>query len=183
MHEDEPRISAQKRVFTAIIIVLVCLTVLAVILIRDTSNRYGSRSRNSSSPSLSVASPLQSGESAKHNFIPGKNFVTDSTSGSDNTVVAVSREKSVVNHVQHREEADENEHHHQQEELNYRAAKRVFGYMTVLEVSQKYGLDSDSLKRYLNIPLSVSDTETFGRLRKKYGFRMGDVEHFIDKSS
>lgn len=54
------------------------------------------------------------------------------------------------------------------------------GYMTLAEVSAKYKIPAEFIKTSLRIPNSVSDNQTFGRLRKQYPFTMHDVEKIID---
>lgn len=69
------------------------------------------------------------------------------------------------------------------DELHHRTGDaRVLGSMTLREVIERYQLSSDSLKAYLNIPLTTPDGEKLGRLRRQYGFHMSDVERFIERS-
>ncbi len=58
---------------------------------------------------------------------------------------------------------------------------KIYGYMSLGQVAQMYQVSSDSLKAFLGIPLRTSDNETFGRLRRKYGFHMSDVERYIER--
>ena len=55
----------------------------------------------------------------------------------------------------------------------------VRGYMTLIEVADKCNISIECLKKHLNIPQSASNEEKLGWLRKKYGFRMSDVERII----
>ena len=55
----------------------------------------------------------------------------------------------------------------------------VKGYMTLEEVSKKYNVPSEFIKIKLNIPKDISDKQKFGWLRKKYDFRMSEVEKII----
>lgn len=55
----------------------------------------------------------------------------------------------------------------------------VQGYMTLNEVAKKHNTSIKYLKEKLNIPQHVSGKERLGRLRKRYGFRMGDVEKIL----
>lgn len=57
----------------------------------------------------------------------------------------------------------------------------ILGSMTLREVEQRYGVPADSIKQHLGIPLNVSSYENLGRLRKRYGFHMSDVERYIEK--
>ena len=56
---------------------------------------------------------------------------------------------------------------------------KVYGFWTLAQVNEKYHVDLEKLKKELAIPSSVSNFEQLGRLRRKYGFSMGDVEKYI----
>lgn len=58
---------------------------------------------------------------------------------------------------------------------------KVYGSMTLRFVANKYNIPADSIKKYLGIPLSLSDNESLGQLRRRYDFHMSDVERFIAK--
>lgn len=55
----------------------------------------------------------------------------------------------------------------------------VMGSMTLIEVAEKYEVPVDHIKSKLDVPLSTSDNERFGRLRRELGFTMSDVEEII----
>ncbi len=57
----------------------------------------------------------------------------------------------------------------------------VMGSMTLLEVAEKYEVPVNHIKSKLDIPLSISDNERLGRLRKVHKFTMSDVEEIIYK--
>ena len=57
----------------------------------------------------------------------------------------------------------------------------IQGNMTLRQAAVKYGVPADSLKIYLEIPVSVSENEKLGRLRRRYGFHMSDVERLIEE--
>ncbi len=57
----------------------------------------------------------------------------------------------------------------------------IEGSMTLLEVAAKYDVPADHIKSKLNIPLSTSDNERLGRLKRTYSFTMSDVEEIIYK--
>ena len=57
----------------------------------------------------------------------------------------------------------------------------VMGSMTLLEVAEKYEVPVNHIKSKLDIPLSTSDNERLGRLRKVHRFTMSDVEEIIYK--
>ncbi len=58
---------------------------------------------------------------------------------------------------------------------------QVEGRMTLKSIAATYEVPADSIKKFLEIPLSISDYENLGRLRKRYGFHMSDIERFIEK--
>jgi len=57
----------------------------------------------------------------------------------------------------------------------------IEGSMTLLEAATKYIVPVDHIKSKLNIPLSTSDNERLGRLKRTYGFTMSDIEGIIYK--
>jgi len=58
---------------------------------------------------------------------------------------------------------------------------QVNGKMTLESIATIYKVPADSIKKILDIPLSISDYENLGRLRKRYGFHMSDIERYIEK--
>lgn len=73
--------------------------------------------------------------------------------------------------VEGREEHEEHEEHD--------STIDVQGFMTLKEVSENYQVPVSHIKSKLGIPLSVSDNERLGRLRRTYGFTMSDVRDII----
>lgn len=57
----------------------------------------------------------------------------------------------------------------------------VYGSMTLKDLEQEYHVPTDSIKNFLGISLRISDHENLGRLRRRYGFHMSDVERYIEK--
>ena len=57
----------------------------------------------------------------------------------------------------------------------------IKGSMTLFEVSEKYNISANYIKQKLDIPVSTSNNERLGRLKKVYDFSMGDIEKIIDK--
>jgi hypothetical protein len=57
----------------------------------------------------------------------------------------------------------------------------IYGSMTLYQIERHYKVPADSIKKFLGVPLSVSDRENLGRLRRHYGFHMSDVERFIER--
>ena len=70
------------------------------------------------------------------------------------------------------EQAEEVHHDHN---LDF----EVVGSMTLAEVATKYDVPANYIKKELNIPISVSDNEKLGRLRRLYGFTMSRIEEII----
>ena len=56
----------------------------------------------------------------------------------------------------------------------------VIGSMTLGEIYSQYSVPADHIKKELNIPISTSNNERLGRLRRSHGFTMSDVEEIID---
>lgn len=55
----------------------------------------------------------------------------------------------------------------------------VIGSMTLIEVVEMYEVPANHIKSKLDIPLSTSNNERLGRLRRVYGFTMSDIEEII----
>jgi len=55
----------------------------------------------------------------------------------------------------------------------------IMGSMTLIEVADKYDVPVNHIKSKLDVPLSTSNNERLGRLRRTYGFTMSDVEEII----
>ncbi|MCD4679888.1 MAG: DUF4405 domain-containing protein [Bacteroidales bacterium] len=55
----------------------------------------------------------------------------------------------------------------------------VNGRMTLKEIAEEYKVPADHIKTKLNIPLSTSNNERLGRLKKVHDFTMSDVEEII----
>ncbi len=70
---------------------------------------------------------------------------------------------------------------HEESNTHSKSSVQVNGSMTLKEVENDYNVPADSIKKFLGIPLRISDYENLGRLRKRYGFHMSDVERFIEK--
>jgi hypothetical protein len=56
----------------------------------------------------------------------------------------------------------------------------VIGSMTLGEIYSQYSVPANYIKKELNIPISTSNNERLGRLRRSHGFTMSDVEGIID---
>lgn len=57
----------------------------------------------------------------------------------------------------------------------------VRGNMTLQEIEEKYNINLRTLKEQFGIPLNTSNNERLGRLRRRVGFHMSDVERFIEQ--
>lgn len=57
----------------------------------------------------------------------------------------------------------------------------IEGFYTIFEVAEKYNVSSAKLKEMLGIPVSASNNERLGRLRRTYDFSMSDVEKCVLK--
>jgi len=66
-------------------------------------------------------------------------------------------------------------HHHSKTSIEVR------GYMKLSEVASTYNIPCSYLKKNLGIPSSISDDQKLGWLRKKYNFKMSEIELIIDK--
>ncbi len=64
-------------------------------------------------------------------------------------------------------------HNHSNQSIEIR------GYMTIDEVSKNNKVPAEYIKIELNIPKSISDKQRLSVLRKKYDFKMSDVEKII----
>jgi len=67
----------------------------------------------------------------------------------------------------------EESHEHRKQEVV------IKGSMTLNDVAEKYDYPLSKLKKELDLPDSVDGSERLGPLRKKYGFRLGDVKEII----
>lgn len=70
---------------------------------------------------------------------------------------------------------------HQEATHEPRRTIEVRGTMTLREIEEKYNINLDALKEQLGIPLNTSNNENLGRLRRRVGFHMSDVERFIEQ--
>lgn len=55
----------------------------------------------------------------------------------------------------------------------------IRGFMTLKDVSDKYNIPTETLKKELNIPLSVSNDEKLSILKRKYHFEMSEVKEIV----
>ena len=57
----------------------------------------------------------------------------------------------------------------------------IQGFYTISEVAEQFNVPGDKLKEMLGIPVTTSNNERLGRLRRTYGFSMSDVERCVLK--
>lgn len=57
----------------------------------------------------------------------------------------------------------------------------IRGFMSLNDVSKKYKISTDILKSELGIPKTSSNSEKLGKLKRKYDFKMSDLENIIFK--
>jgi glucan phosphoethanolaminetransferase (alkaline phosphatase superfamily) len=80
-----------------------------------------------------------------------------------------------IQKIENVKDETEGMHHHVNADIE------VKGYMTIQEISDKYKIPCDVIKKNLQIPISTSNTSKLGHLRKQYDFKMSDVEITISK--
>ena len=90
-------------------------------------------------------------------------------------------EKDVFNGENSNQQTKHKEDSHH-EHHNIDPSIEVKGYMTLSEVTSKYNIPVDYLKRKLKLPSSVSGSNQLGHLRKQYGFKMSEIETVIDSN-
>lgn len=78
------------------------------------------------------------------------------------------------NHVATKIEEKHNDGHH-----NIDPDIEVKGFMTIQEVSDKYGVPCAKIKEALDISVSTPNSSKLGHLKKQYNFKMSDVELII----
>ncbi len=58
----------------------------------------------------------------------------------------------------------------------------IKGFMSITDVSTKFNIPADKIKKHLGIPLSTSNSKRLGNLRKTYNFKMSDLRDFINRN-
>jgi hypothetical protein len=79
------------------------------------------------------------------------------------------------------QKSHKNEEVHERHTRSEKSQIDIRGDMTLKQAAVKYDVPADSIKKYLEIPVSVSENEKLGRLRRRYDFHMSDVERFIEE--
>ena len=72
-------------------------------------------------------------------------------------------------------------HRHKESNAHSVSSIHVDGSMSLKGCEDTYQVPADSIKKFLGISLGISDSESLGRLRKRYGFHMSDIESFIEQ--
>lgn len=89
----------------------------------------------------------------------------------------VSQQKPRNKKVQH-----ENKNIEQHDKNNHaKSSLEIRGYMSLNDVAKKYQISCDLLKSELGIPQTTSNIERLGKLKRKYDFKMSDIEKIINK--
>ena len=93
-------------------------------------------------------------------------------------------EKTIKETEQHEKydrqnQIDQNDQHARHEHHDIDPSIEVKGYMTLSQITSKYNIPEDYLKRKLKLPSSVSGSDQLGHLRKQYGFKMSEIEMII----
>lgn len=77
--------------------------------------------------------------------------------------------------------SDKKEVHRHNKKINSNIEIR--GYMTLDEVAEKYDVSVDFLKQGMGFPSNVSGSERLGSLKKKYYFKMSELENLINNKA
>jgi len=59
----------------------------------------------------------------------------------------------------------------------------IKGFMSITDVSKKFNIPADKIKKHLGIPQSTPDSKRLGNLRKTYNFEMSKLREFVKKNS
>ncbi|MBI9039278.1 MAG: DUF4405 domain-containing protein [Bacteroidales bacterium] len=58
----------------------------------------------------------------------------------------------------------------------------IKGFMSISDVSTKFNIPDDKIKKHLGIPLSTPNSKRLGNLRKTYNFQMSKLREFVKKN-
>ena len=112
-------------------------------------------------------------------LVPSDSSATQVISSDDNRSANIEKKSSYGNRSR-QNKANIRESKKHQKYYKGTLEIEVKGYMTINEVSGNYDVPADYLKKELNLPLSISNNERFGQLRKVYGFQMHEIENIIN---
>jgi len=87
----------------------------------------------------------------------------------------VSKQKEDVSTISSEQDSPDKKDVHQESSVD------VVGSMSLKELENKHNMPADAIKKFLGIPLSASDNESLGRLRRTYNFNMSEIGRFIEK--
>lgn len=59
----------------------------------------------------------------------------------------------------------------------------IKGFMSIADISKKFNIPTDKIKKHLGIPQSTPDSKRLGNLRKTYNFEMSKLRDFVKKNS
>jgi len=134
------------------------------------------------SPTENRRNSIQKYESSMNNMIADSNTICDQNEGfntgnrnklSGRSFNQKKQNKSGGNAIQSADQQGYQKYDYDGLEIE------VYGYMTLKDISIKYNVQSDYLKKELNLPSNTSETESLGHLRRIYGFKMYDIEEII----
>lgn len=92
-----------------------------------------------------------------------------------NETLVSSKERVNVSKISSKQDISDEKDVHQEISIE------VLGSMSLKEVEKKHNVPANAIKKYLGIPLSASDNESLGRLRRRYNFNMSEIGRFIEK--
>lgn len=68
---------------------------------------------------------------------------------------------------------------HREDEVHQERTLEIYGTSTISEIEARFGIPTAKIKESLGISSDVPDSERLGRLRRRYGFHMSDVERLV----
>lgn len=78
-----------------------------------------------------------------------------------------------------KESHDDYQHNYHRLHHQVDSSIEIKGYMTLLEINEKYEVPCEFLKEKLSIPENEPNSSKLGQLRKTYGFKMSEIELII----
>lgn len=151
-------------IYTILLVVITVILVIFPFFIQVDVNEMAPGRDRFFSASEAVIPAEEDSKSVEKQSIAKK--ITDTNEADQKTKEA---EKTIRKIEKHREY----EHH------NIDPSIEVKGYMTLSEISRKYNIPEDFIKKELKLPLGVSGSDQLGHLRKQYGFKMSEIELII----
>jgi len=106
----------------------------------------------------------------------GEHWGTRNQQGWENQAISGDVEGNEHAVIRKHVETDKDEEHHDLQSNTI----TVNGTMTLAEVERIYDVPADSLKAALKLPDRTSEDERLGRLRRRYGFHMSEIERYVE---